>query len=426
MGTRAASIVAVVLVTGCGGNAEYRCDSPGRSCGAGTCELTTGFCSVPDSNCPSGRRYDGTLAGDLSGQCVGGGTPPSDGGVDVGIDTPPPDAPLFCYGTAPISICFAAAPTGPQTYSGTIDTGSSPMCATNVVSGGTGLCVLAGSTITFGGRLRATGTKPLVLLATDSINVNATIDVGSHRGMTPDSGAGSDPAVCSTMAGTAPTVGGGGAGGSFVAPGGAGGVSALNNSTGGTPGTVVSLTNLALRGGCPGQDGDGLGKGTGGHAGGAVLMIASTIMIQGDILAGGEGGDAASMNSSGGGGGGAGGTIWLDAPTVTNPLNNLVIANGGAGGEGSGMTNTGQPGQDGTTLGAATGGHGSSPNGGDGGDGSSTTAAGAGNAGAPGSVFMSAPGGGGAGGGGAGIVKARVGAGVNLGTKVSPAITPQQ
>lgn len=425
MGTRAASIVAVVLVTGCGGNAEYRCDSPGHSCGTGTCELTTGFCSVPDSSCSSGRRYDGTLAGDLSGQCVGGGSQPSDAGVDVGIDTPPPDAPLSCYGTAPISICFAAAPTGAQMYSGTIDTGSSSMCATNVVSGGSGFCVLAAGTITIDSKLRGTGTKPLVLLATDSITIGGGIDVGSHRNATPETGAGADPAECTTMAGTPPTMGGGGAGGSFVGRGGAGAVSGKAASTGGVSG--LSATNITLRGGCPGQSGDGSNPGTGGHGGGAVLLIAvNSITIGNDITAGGEGGAGGSINSSGGGGGGAGGMIWLDAPVITNTNNRLVLANGGAGGEGSGLNagSAGDPGEDSTTTTAASGGHQGPTNGGDGGDGSTGASAGGGEAGNPGTnPGGTLPGGGGAGGGGAGLIKTR--AGIDLGTKVSPTVTLQ-
>jgi len=419
MGTRAASIAAVVLVTSCGGNAEYRCDTPGHSCGAsGTCEPTTGFCSVPDSSCPSGSRYDGSLAGDLSGQCVGG-NPPADAGIDAAvINDAPPDARLFCYGTAPISICFAAAPTGTQSFSGTIDTGISTMCATNVVSGGTGLCVLAAGAITIDGRLRGTGTKPLVLLATNSITISAAIDVGSHRNATPETGAGADPADCANTAGTPPAIGGGGAGGSFLGRGGAGAVSVKTNSTGGVSGTAAN--NVVLRGGCRGQDGEGTNKGTGGSGGGALLLIAGTITIGADITAGGEGGTGGSQNTSGGGGGGAGGMIWLDAPVVTNLLSNLVLANGGAGGEGSG-NNAGDPGQDSTATTAAGGGNQGTVNGGDGGDGSAGIAAGAGAGGNPGS---GANGGGGGGGGGSGLIKTR--AGIDLGTRVSPAVTLQQ
>lgn len=368
------------------------------SCGAGgKCEPAFNLCSFPDeAKCGPGGRSFGDLGGANSGQCVG------------------------CYGTAPISICFATPPTGARTYSGTIDTTNSPMCATNVVSGGSGFCVLAAGTIMVDARLRATGAKPLVLLATDSITTGATIDVGSHRGATPETGAGADPAACTTMAGTAPTNGGGGSGGSFAGQGGAGAVSAKAGSTGGMPGAAA--TSITLRGGCPGQDGEGTSKGTGGHGGGAVLLIATrSITLGGDILAGGEGGDAGSMNTSGGGGGGAGGMIWFDAPTVANTGNNLILASGGAGGEGSGNNTAGLPGADATTVIAAIGGSGGANNGGDGGNGSSGAAASTGASGSAGTAPMGLPGAGGAGGGGAGLVKARTG--VNLGTRISPAMT---
>jgi hypothetical protein len=60
-----------------------------------------------------------------------------------------------------------------------------------------------------------------VLVASDSITITSggTIDIGSHRGQTPEMGAG--PATCA--AGTPPNARGGGAGGSFAGIGGVGG-----------------------------------------------------------------------------------------------------------------------------------------------------------------------------------------------------------
>jgi hypothetical protein len=423
MGTWLVALAAAVMVTGCGQTLKEFACGPEKSCGQGGLCEPSGFCSFEDPSCPSGRRY-GDLGGP-SGDCTPGGVQQQ---MDAAIDGPPdarPDAPpdaLFCYGTAPISICFATPPAGPKTYSGQIDTMTSTMCAATV-SGATDYCVLAGGAITIDARLRATGKRALVLLATDSITVGGAVDVGSHRGANPETGAGADPSSCVTSAGLGPTGGGGGAGGSFAGTGGAGAVSANTVTTGGTPGLPV--TNFALRGGCPGQDGDGANKGTGGHGGGAVLLFAvNTIDIQNDITAAGEGGAGATMSTSGGGGGGAGGMIWLDAPTIMNAGNKLVLANSGAGGEGSGFNagNAGDPGEDSTTTAAASGGHGGPTNGGDGGDGSAAMLAGPGVAGHAG-TNTGFNGGGGGGGGGAGVVKARAAA--NLGNKVSPPITAQ-
>jgi hypothetical protein len=321
-----------------------------------------------------------------------------------------------CFGTGLLRICLASAPTQSLTISSatTIDTTDSPMCAA-VTSGGD-YCVLAGTTITIDGKVRATGTRPLVLIASDSITTGTQIDVGSHRAVTPETGAGADPSSCAP--GTAPTTGGGGAGGSFTGLGGTGGNGAGAASGGGVPG-VVAAAITELRGGCPGQDGQSgtaNDKGIRGHGGGAVFLIAGNrIAVGGGINAAGEGGTAGAKNTSGGGGGGAGGMIGFDAPTIT--ITSLILANGGGGGEGSGTgTNAGAPGTDPTAIGPAAGGGGSSATGGDGGDGSAGAAAGVGAAG------NSGTGGGGGGGGGAGLVKAPTTA--TLGTQVSPLATP--
>ena len=60
-----------------------------------------------------------------------------------------------------------------------IDT-DSPLCA-STVSGATNYCVIAATNITIGATLRASGTKPLVLIASDSIVTTALLDVGSYR-----------------------------------------------------------------------------------------------------------------------------------------------------------------------------------------------------------------------------------------------------
>src|SRR5262249_23224333 len=174
MGKSLGVAAAVALVTGCNyGASAFHC-SDDRSCGAGgACESSSGFCSFPDSACESGRRY-GELAGGQSNKCVGAVEP----GVDAAIDAPieaavdaAPDA-AVCFGTF-LELCLQSAPSGPLPISvpTTIDTSNSPMCAP-LRSGGD-FCVLAGTTISITSTLRATGPKPLVLIASDSITIDA-------------------------------------------------------------------------------------------------------------------------------------------------------------------------------------------------------------------------------------------------------------
>lgn len=361
----------------------------------------------PNGECPSG------LVCSAQQICEGVGNQLGDAGSDSIIDSPP--GTQACFGTGLSQICFASAPTQPLTISGptTIDTTTSPMCA-SVIAGGS-YCVLAATEITIEATLRATGARPLVLVASDSITTmtSGLIDVGSHRGMTPETGAGADPAAC--QGDTPPVTSGGGAGGSFTGSGGAGGIGSSGTGPGGVPGAPVT-TITEVRGGCGGQDGAGSSKGARGHGGGAVFLIAgNSIGVAGGINAAGEGGGAGTLTMSGAGGGGAGGLIGFDAPAIT--ITSLILANGGGGGEGSGTNTSGIVGSDPAGVAAASGGSGGSSTGGDGGSGSAGAAAGPGAAG-----LNAATGGGGGGGGGAGLVKAPASAA--LGTQVSPLATP--
>lgn len=74
-----------VLAGACYGLQEYNCDSDDNCVdGAkrGVCEVT-GFCSYPDTECPSGQRYD-DLAGSLAGSCVDVGPETTGGSVGSG------------------------------------------------------------------------------------------------------------------------------------------------------------------------------------------------------------------------------------------------------------------------------------------------------------------------------------------------------
>jgi hypothetical protein len=350
----------------------------------------------------------------------------SDGGgrADNTIDA------RVCFGTNPVTICLEDAPIAPLTISSAtmINTDDSTMCA--LVRSGGNYCVLAATTITINVTLRATGTRPLVLIASDSILIYGLIDVGSHRGAVPEIGAGADPANC--VAGILPQSACGGAGGSFTGSGGNGG-NVQQTLLGGVPGAVSTMTT-ELRGGCPGQDGQVstapvTNRGIGGHGGGAVHLIAgSTIDVRGAINAAGEGGGGACPISNcpggagtfgnGGGGGGSGGMIGFDAPIVTN--SGLILANGGGGGSGGeDLAPPGRLGADPTVVTAAAGGLGTSSGSANGGNGSAGPMGGSGSTGGSSSART---GGGGGGGGGAGLVKSPTAA--NLGTQVSPSPTP--
>jgi hypothetical protein len=104
---------------------------------------------------------------------------PSDVPGDANI---PIDAPV-CFGVM-YPICLAAPPSAPLTISSdtTINTDRTDAtipCA-ETASGGDHYCVIAGTTIDITASVRATGSKPLVLLAATSITTSAAIDVGSE------------------------------------------------------------------------------------------------------------------------------------------------------------------------------------------------------------------------------------------------------
>jgi len=300
---------------------------------------------------------------------------PSGPAVDAAVDSvqspdataPMPDA-QNCFGVGVVKVCLQALPAGSINLPGVmnpIDTTASGNCDQVVAQqGGPALCVIAATNVTVIGGMIATGTRPLVVVATDSITVNggAKIDVSSVTGTGARRGAGSNFEQCSRSdKGRNDTGGaGGGGGGSFGTVGGKGGTGDLNNSdppgtpaTGGNPGAAASSVAV-LRGGCSGGaggEGDNSPGGAAGDGGGAVYLIAGNrITINGDIFASGGGGRVTGTpggRQEGGGGGGSGGMIVLDAPTLQ--VQGRVAANGGAGGGGGGNVG-GTVGGDGTTL----------------------------------------------------------------------------
>jgi hypothetical protein len=288
------------------------------------------------------------------------------------------------------SACFETFPTGTLDLTGSMidtDGGGNPACATQHQASGPDVCVVAAGTITIGqGTTLATGSRPLVLVGVQSIEVDGDLSaVGT--GSTAGAGAATtSSAMCALgTAGMANAQGaGGGGGGGFGSGGGAGGSGA--KGTGGTG--VEALTLATVRGGCSGlAGGSGSGAGgVGGGGGGAVYLLSQTsIEVTGTIDASGGGGLGGGSPGGGGGGGASGGLIGLDAPSVVVDTGATLLATGGGGGGGAGSQSGsgGGPGVDGgfegnTSASAGGAGGGNVGSGGTGGAASGATAGGSG------------------------------------------------
>jgi hypothetical protein len=307
-----------------------------------------------------------------------------------------------CYGTGVVQICLGARAQGDLELPTTL--GGQPSCSADVVSGGTGLCVIAAGTITLpaGSTARASGSLPVVLIAHDQMTIAGTLDAASHR----SGGAGPAANFSGCNDAGVPSTDGGGAGGSFGGLGGQGGGPGVA-----APGAALPAPT-SLHGGCAGHDGGGSQAGRFGSGGGAIYVISKgTISVAntGTINASGAGAsDGEDGNTSGGGGGGSGGMIGLEAPTIE--LAGVVVANGGGGGEGA-DGEKGASGNDPIGSGPGLGGNSASCIGGPGGDGGSGAQL-DGEAGTDGATGTT---GGGGGGGSVGVIKLignRTGSGV--------------
>jgi hypothetical protein len=334
-----------------------------------------------------------------------------------------PDASM-CVGHGALAVCFDALPTMSTQLPPSITTSDDAQCSTTahwVDSTQPSACFIAGTDIVQSGTTVVDGTRPLVLVALGSLEVAGSIDASSHVGVTA-AGPGADPATCLAFAGAAqpnPNGGGGGAGGSFISQGGNGGAGDSGITQGGQPAPAIAASP-ALRGGCAGQvgaSGGGSGASTPGHGGGAVYLLAGTqLVFQAGRVAANGAGASAPQNRFGGSGGGAGGMIVLDAPAIMM-TNAFLTANGGGGASGT-DGGVGNPGSDPNPLDpliAAPGGAGT--RGGPGGAGAAGTMAAADGGFSGGGNIHS----GGGGGGGIGVIYAPT---TLVGATVSPAVTP--
>lgn len=281
------------------------CYSPRPS---GDCEV---ICSTAaGEGCPDG------FACGASGLCSAGGN--ACAGDRSGPET--------CFGDGIAKPCVPVPP-GSLMLSGTINTDADPRCTlVDQPARGPQLCVIAGEQLVIGKPVRAVGSRPLVLAASDTLTVSAMLDGRSLRGE-PVTGAGASPCPPAIAVGEA-AVGAGGAGGSFQGSGGggSGGLIVLE-----APAITFSgaARLLALGGG-----GAGGGAIQGGQAGGDPdpFAIPSTdikaVGGQGGSPSGGKGGDGSpatplpaslggargvdgTMDGGGGGGGGGAGFIML-------------------------------------------------------------------------------------------------------------------
>ena len=322
----------------------------------------------------------------------------SDAGVAVDVLTPNPT-----FGTF-VKVEFnsqADIPSADLAASSSlvVDTDTSVLCDAHN-NQALSYCVIVARNITISqtGVIRATGSKPLVLLATSQLSFDGIIDVSSELGGS--AGAGSLTACTNTLDATGASGGYGGSGSDMGGDG-----EAISS---GQRGRAAPLHELPpkLTGGCPGGGGGPVATvgGRGGSGGGAVAIIAASVRMNGKINASGAGGTGGtSAQQSGGGGGGAGGMIVIDSPAVTAGAGSIwLFANGGGGGQGGTATGLGTG--SGANGGEATspvtnvsGGNDGNHSGGSGGDGS----AGVHTRGEDGGLGAAENSGGGGGGGGA-------------------------
>ena len=359
------------------------------------------------------------LVGGCGFQSSAGPKPPGGDAGDIPVDAPVEMAPdgmaptnHVCLGTF-VKVCADVPVSALTLMTGTIDTADAS-AASKCLGAGTyttepavDACVIAGRTIAIpdANTVTATGTRRLILMATESIQITGTLDAASRHGKPSGPAADAGPCPTNFRDPTSVVEGGGGWGGTFGLQGNNGG----NTPGGGIGGGAGSgLQIKALAGGCPGgkggNNGGGNGGGAGGHGGGAVLLLAGqSVLIDGTVNASGSGGNGGNARG-GGGGGGAGGMIALDAPMLRIP--GKCFANGGGGGEGSSVVAGGAGGESSAPDKEAAGGTSISV-GGDGGRGGiATSGSRQGDNGATvGNPPLQDTGGGGAGGGGVGIIK---------------------
>lgn len=318
--------------------AATRCyrPSPAESCKV-TCNAAAHEACPDDMSCGADNLCH------APGDTCGGAMPDA-----LSSDAPSRDgsASSVCFGSnGYVRVCFNSVPSGDVPLTGSINTSNPTGClvATNTVDQQE-VCVVAASTIEVpSGTVSASGSRPLVLVATSTISVgdNTELSVASTGG---EHGPGANLGCTMSLL----QAGGGGPGGSHGGNhGGSGGPPYSGSYVASIPG------GSGFAGGCDGTAGDS--GGAGGFGGGAVFLIASQkIGVFGTIDASGTGGhggpNGSATNGAGGGGGGAGGLIGLDAPMIEMSGTTKLLALGGGGGGGACAGTSASPGLSPTTT----------------------------------------------------------------------------
>lgn len=185
-----------------------------------------------------------------------------------------------------------------------------------------------------------------VLAATETLTLDGTIDVAKVGGANGAAGKPGDNPF-------GPNGGGGAAMVSTAGGGGGGGHATMGDpGTGdghGTGGQAYGTTAPPVFFGAGGGGGYGLSgaPGVGGLGGGAVALLAPSIMVSGSIFADAGAGKDGGGGDAGGGGGGSGGTILISGDHVTIAAGANLSAVGGAGGAGAGTGGNGGKGSTG-------------------------------------------------------------------------------
>ncbi|MDX6587312.1 MAG: hypothetical protein QOI31_1785 [Solirubrobacterales bacterium] len=390
LGAAATPGLAHALGGGCPGNrvkCGKKCCPENAKCKKGKCKCKRGFtkCGKKCVDTETSLQH----CGECENECVG------DESCVEGVCAPPSMVPSNI--TPADGLTCGASATGDLTVTTVALINTDTDCtAVQPQAGGPDLCVVVYQDvfIASGASLSVTGSRPLALLATETITLAGLIDAAaggtaSGPGTSLPATVGQDASGDSRPgSGGGGHAGGGAAGGGADTPGGAGGAAAGSE-------TAVPL----IPGGRGGPNGTAAG---GGGGGGLQLSACESLTITADarINASGGGGMGGAPGASafGGAGGGAGGSILVEAPVITLSAGALVIAKGGGGGAGGNSTSgSGTAGAQGADPAfneqGAPGGPGTPGQGANGGTGASVTLPGQGN---PTATSSGAGGGGGA------------------------------
>lgn len=338
-----------------------------------------------------------------------------DGGL--GPDGTGVDAAAGCFGPSGWIVCPHAVGGG-KTITGALDTSPGSAACEDSIGGWPSAqpaaCFVVGTTVQLTDVI-ASGSRPLVVVATETITITGVLDIASHREGTIGPGAPATACEAFKRPATSNTNGGGGgAGGSFGTAGGNGG-DGDQSRKGGEAADADTAAPSTLRAGCAGQRG-GESGGTPGQGGGAVYLVAGVAILgPGSINASGAAGTGGG-NHAGGSGGGSGGLVVLSAPSI---MLGGVLANGAGASSGSSDTAGGASGDEANPLQMTMPALGGIGQGGEAGPGGRGGNGAAGTAPAMSGASVQSDRGGGGGGGGLGAVRANI----PLAFPVSPAPT---